>query len=416
MKSCSLFIMSIFLITQFGSFASADGGLGQAQQQIYTQGINYFDQSVDTSSGGGCSTGATTLTGSDSEQEAWNYFKGKGLSDAQAAGVMGNFEQESGFNPEINENGSGDSETQPLTGGSDGWGLAQWTYPYQTVQTLFNQYNISGQIYELGPQLDLVWAQMNNTSPNGTPDILKTIQTMSSATSVATYFDSAFEGGSDPNGIRETDATVIQGKYGGTGATTSDSVTGGCSQEGAVDCTSATGNAKILCEAEQWKGIYYEYGGGHQSLSAFEQACPDLSNPTNNQPSGGAVNGDPADESGNPSPCAVDCSGLVDLSTDMAFGSQGVDMGGGSVTGIQASKYWKKISFNQLQPGDIVTLVTSNNEHTEIVDTYDPSSGELTTFGAHSTGQIDGTVSSPVTYWNGAYRYIGPGSDSDSTS
>lgn len=45
-----------------------------------------------------------------------------GLSNAQIAGVLGNFSQESGFNPRVNEGGAVGS---PL--GRGGYGLAQWT-------------------------------------------------------------------------------------------------------------------------------------------------------------------------------------------------------------------------------------------------------------------------------------------------
>ena len=45
-----------------------------------------------------------------------------GLSNAQIAGVLGNFSQESGFNPRINEGGAVGAPR-----GSGGYGLAQWT-------------------------------------------------------------------------------------------------------------------------------------------------------------------------------------------------------------------------------------------------------------------------------------------------
>ena len=50
-----------------------------------------------------------------------------GLTDAQAAGVLGNFAQESGFNPRVNEGGKVGA---PM--GMGGYGLAQWTGGRQT--------------------------------------------------------------------------------------------------------------------------------------------------------------------------------------------------------------------------------------------------------------------------------------------
>jgi hypothetical protein len=49
------------------------------------------------------------------------------LTNAQIAGVLGNFSQESGFNPRVNEGGAVGS---PL--GKGGYGLAQWTGGRQT--------------------------------------------------------------------------------------------------------------------------------------------------------------------------------------------------------------------------------------------------------------------------------------------
>jgi hypothetical protein len=361
----------------------------------------------------GVGSGPTTLTGTDNEDKTWNYFKTQGLSDAQTAGIMGNLQQESGFVPNAIQGGGTTNDPSAL---DTGYGLAQWYG--DKIEGEASAAGVSGNIYDLLTQLNLIWAQLKQGQEpyNASPTTLKTIESTTDAGQVATLFDNNFEGGTDPGGtgppptdagpggVRETNAASILTQYGGTGSTTTTS-TGSCSQPGtSPDCTTATGDAKILCEAEQWKGIWYFYGGGHESLSAFQSACPDLSNPPDNQ-SSGKVGSD--GYSGNPSPCAVDCSGLVDLSTDMAFG---VDMGGVNVAGIETSPYWKKVDdMSTVQPGDIVTV--DPNVHVEIVDHYDPSSGTLYTFGAHETGQQDGVVPSTLSSWTGAYRYMGPGSN-----
>lgn len=169
------------------------------------------------------------------------------------------------------------------------------------------------------------------------------------------------------------------------------------------DCQTATGNTKILCEAEQYKGIYYEYGGGHQGYKPFISGCPDPSNPPDNEPSGGPVNGDPAGLSGNPSPCATDCSGLIYIALDEAFN---LDlMGTVSGSGVMSVGDWKSIPISQAQPGDIVTLPG----HVEIVDQVNGSS--ITTFGSHETGTQTGTVTSSTSYWtDGAWQWVGSGS------
>ncbi|MDN5688795.1 MAG: phage tail tip lysozyme, partial [Brachybacterium sp.] len=75
------------------------------------------DTCVDT----GATGGPSSVVGGDIEEKVWNYLRGAGYSEQQTAGVMGNIERESGFNPFIAQG----SASTPST--SSGWGLVQWT-------------------------------------------------------------------------------------------------------------------------------------------------------------------------------------------------------------------------------------------------------------------------------------------------
>ena len=44
------------------------------------------------------------LVGNTIQERIWNFLKGKGLTDIAAAGVMGNIQAESGFNPKNLQN------------------------------------------------------------------------------------------------------------------------------------------------------------------------------------------------------------------------------------------------------------------------------------------------------------------------
>lgn len=83
------------------------------------------------------------LIGTSVEQQIWNYFKSKGMTDAGVAGLMGNLYAESALNPTNLQNsyekklGYTDAEyTFAVDNGlynnfvkdSAGYGLAQWTY------------------------------------------------------------------------------------------------------------------------------------------------------------------------------------------------------------------------------------------------------------------------------------------------
>ncbi|WP_394217030.1 phage tail tip lysozyme [Brachybacterium vulturis] len=79
------------------------------------------DSQTCSDSGGGGAGAPREVVGGDIEQKAWNYLRGAGYSEEQTAGVMGNIERESGFNPFIAQ---GSASTPSV---NSGWGLVQWT-------------------------------------------------------------------------------------------------------------------------------------------------------------------------------------------------------------------------------------------------------------------------------------------------
>jgi hypothetical protein len=200
-------------------------------------------------------------------------------------------------------------------------------------------------------------------------------------------------------------------KAGGTTVTTS---------AGGANCSSATltsntscgnisqasGSARILAAAKCWGGIYYEYGGGHTSYSAYTSGCPDPSHPPA-QPPNKATGGPQLDggASGNPSPCGVDCSSLVSLAVDKAFGLNYMWTVQGPMVGPGAN-YWQSVPWDKAQAGDIVT----NSEHVEIIVSV--GKGTVVTWGAHDTGRVVGIADPKGTaqsyYPDGAWHWTGP--------
>lgn len=155
---------------------------------------------------------------------------------------------------------------------------------------------------------------------------------------------------------------------------------GGGSTGGYSGSTGSTAS-KLLNSAKAWNGVWYSYGGGHESYTAFHKSCPNVS-------------------AGN-SACEVDCSGLVAMATDRALGtdfSWFVD-GNGVMQGAGAG-HWHQISLSSVQPGDIVTA----SDHVEFVNSGTGS--HISTFGAHATGQRDGVLAAGHTFvYSKAYRY-----------
>ena len=195
---------------------------------------------------------------------------------------------------------------------------------------------------------------------------------------------------------------------GGTSNAGATPVTSGVASTGcgavSANCQAATGDTKILCEAEPYAGVYYRWGGGHGAYNTFVAGCPNPSNPPNNQPHGSPPDPTDNNQSGNPSPCATDCSGLVSIAVDAAFG-QNFSWSVGSLESDTTN--WQPIQEAEVRPGDVVVKAA---EHIEIVDHYDASTGSLYTFGSHDTGTMTGEITTRLSDWTGAYTYIGPGS------
>jgi hypothetical protein len=103
--------------------------------------------SPDASTTTGCCPpeGSTTLKGRNNPEKIWNYFIDKGLTNIQVAAIMGNLQQESGFNPLANNPSSG------------AFGIGQW---YQgRKDKLIAKPNYK----DLSVQLDYMWEELNGS-------------------------------------------------------------------------------------------------------------------------------------------------------------------------------------------------------------------------------------------------------------
>ena len=140
-------------------------------------------------------TGSTgTLTGNDNLEKIYNYFLGKGLTDFQAAGIVGNVSQESGGDPTIVQGGG--SATDP-SGISAGWGIIQWT-PGSKIIGIAQQAGITGDLADLQTQLDIVWWHMTVTTPTGMGNFIGLYKTTKNVDEATNLFESGMEAAGNP--------------------------------------------------------------------------------------------------------------------------------------------------------------------------------------------------------------------------
>ena len=122
------------------------------------------------------------------EERIWSYLKGQGLTDAGAAGLMGNLYAESGLRPNNLQNsyegklGMADAEYTELVDkgsyanfGNDraGYGLAQWTYPTRKAALLAYAKAAGKSIGDLEMQLGFLMKELS-TSYKSVLSVLKT--------------------------------------------------------------------------------------------------------------------------------------------------------------------------------------------------------------------------------------------------
>jgi len=329
-----------------------------------------------------CGSSTTVLAGGDNETKAWNYFKGQGLDDSHVAAIMGNIQQESSFNPEIIQNGGTTKDPSTVTSG--GWGIVQWT-PGKKVLGIAQKLGIKTPIYDLATQLNIVWGEMNGTTPAGDSSFMSGFKAAKTLADQTSYFTVHYEAAGIV-GPRLKNAQDALSHFAGTGGGSSSASSGGCISS--VDCSSATGVGKILCAAKNYNSVSYQEStiGGHQGAANWHKSCPTIG----------------------PS-CYLDCSGLVNIAVYDVFH---VDINENTDSErADEGKYWKVISFKDLQPGDLIQPGEYNGGHVEIVDHL--VGNKIYTFGAHSSHLPQPQQVGPSAYANTSgnlyLHYMGPG-------
>jgi murein DD-endopeptidase MepM/ murein hydrolase activator NlpD len=142
------------------------------------------------------SSGSINLTGKNNLEKIFNYFKAKGLTSEQAAGIVGNISVESGGDPENIQDPGG--RTKDPSTISSGWGIIQWT-PGSKIIGLLNAANITTPVYELSTQLEMVWWHMNHTSPTGVQNMYKDFKNIATVEQATIEFEDKVEGAGTPH-------------------------------------------------------------------------------------------------------------------------------------------------------------------------------------------------------------------------
>jgi hypothetical protein len=186
--------------------------LAYENNQFYSSNDILFYDANDTSSN--CSS---SLVGNDNSEKAFRYFVGKGLTSAQAAGIVGNLIKESsGVNPTAIQSSSTLATDSYTPQASVGFGIARWTD--STRQQRLVDYAKSDSshrtIIDLSLQLDFLWYELGKFYPSALTDLEK----QTDPVGATVVFHNEYEGSGDSADTVRTQrggyATDIYNKYG----------------------------------------------------------------------------------------------------------------------------------------------------------------------------------------------------------
>jgi hypothetical protein len=195
----------------------------------------------------GSSSAATT---SSNNKAAFEYFVGKGLSNVQAAGIVGNLDQESSMNPSIAQ-----------YGGGPGRGIAQWSEGGRwnadkddNVEWYAKEKGLS--VYSLTLQLEFIWYELETFGNYGLAD-LRRATTVAEAT---VAFEEDFEGCGEcdqSQRIAYADAALSAYGHGSSGGGG-----GGAAPKGCYSDTLAREMPANACVQSKYDSDWYQCDNG----------------------------------------------------------------------------------------------------------------------------------------------------------
>lgn len=187
--------------------ADDNGYIRNADSRVHLspEGITAMTELIVSALAGGASntqtapecacSAATANSSGNNKADIWNFLIGKGLTEIQTAGIMGNMQHESGFEPQRQQSIHDrlvPAENFPDPAGGEGWGIVQWTPGSKMIDT----FNPPSQANSIMAQLDFLWGQLTGTGPAAEdPRILSEIKSATTLLNAVL----AFQGTENPD-------------------------------------------------------------------------------------------------------------------------------------------------------------------------------------------------------------------------
>jgi hypothetical protein len=172
-------LLGLLILAPQGTFAISNYDLNAINRYTPFYDVDGFS--------GICEGGGATITG-DNVKDAFIYFTGQlGLTDYQAAGIIGNLMQESGggLDPKAQQDGSND----PYPKDGVGFGIAQWTYSSRQVPLIELAKKLGKPPTDLGVQLQYVGQELHTTYKSALHALLISTNVRDATIAIAKYYE-----------------------------------------------------------------------------------------------------------------------------------------------------------------------------------------------------------------------------------
>ena len=316
------------------------------------------------------SSGLMQLAGNDNVEKILNFFMRKGLTLAQAAGIVGNMMQESGLNPAIIQGGRiADDSYVPQNG--VGFGLVQWTFTGRQQPLVDHMKQMGVGITNLSGQLEFVWKELSGSYAHSLRAIKAASNPVDAAVAAHGPPSPGYEASADSpekvRSVRGGNAQKVYDKYKDApamaGSTAAPEQTPGADGDAA-----ATNVSTKTADGSQGDACTQSFNGGDLAATVKAYAWPKFTaGRTDQQPAYTAAITKARSENryvgganGN------DCGGFVttlvhDSGFDTSYNSE--DRGNTIAQEAWLKKHWElKKPDDQRQPGDVAI----NETHTYI--------------------------------------------------
>lgn len=151
--------------------------------------ILYFNPDCASTGSGGSSN----LIGSDNAEKILRFIVDKGFTLIQAAGIIGNFYEESGLDPMNVEKTADTTDPNYRPEDFNGFGIAQWTWPDRQKKMFAFHEQTGRSMVDLSFQLDWFWKEFQEDYAGG----VVTLKEKTTISDAAVDFHSSYEGSND---------------------------------------------------------------------------------------------------------------------------------------------------------------------------------------------------------------------------